>query len=105
MAEPIVRISQGFFEPHMLPRVAVQLEEGRASLEPALRALAGLLHYYVSIDAASNSMVNVSVWTSLEAAQQMNTLPAMLAQRDVFAALGVVFQPIRNYTGLWTIDI
>jgi hypothetical protein len=50
-------------------------------------------------------MVNVSVWTSLEAAQQMNTLPAMLAQRDVFAALGVVFQPIRNYTGLWTIDI
>jgi len=61
--EPVVRISQGFFPPALLPEV-------RARLEAAL---------------------------------QMNTLQAMLAQRDLFVAAGVEFQPVRTYTGLWSI--
>jgi hypothetical protein len=28
----------------------------------------------------------------------------MTAQRDTFVALGVNFQPIRNYAGLWSIE-
>jgi hypothetical protein len=103
MAEPVVRISQGFFEPHLSQRVSAKLEEGRATLEPALRRLHGLLRYYVSIDTVSSSLINVSVWESLDAAKQMDTLAEMLAQRDVFTALGVKFQPIRNYAGLWSI--
>lgn len=102
MREPTVRISQGFFEPHLADAVAVKLKEGQPILEPALRRLRGLLHYYVSLDRVSNSMVNVSVWESLAAAQQMDTLREMLAQRDIFVALGVRFQPIRNYAGLWS---
>ncbi len=104
MDEPVVRISQGFFEPEQYAAVAARLREGRTRLEPALRALPGLVHYYVSIDPLSNSMVNVSIWTSLEAASQMNTLKEMLAQRDIFTALGVKFQPIRNYAELWSIE-
>ncbi len=104
MSEPIVRVSQGFFEPQQFEIVAAKLQEGRRTLEPALRALPGLLHYYVSIDPVSNSMVNVSVWESLQAAQQMNTLQEMLTQRDIFVALGVKFQPIRNYSGLWSVE-
>ena len=103
MSGPTVRVSQGFFEPHLLDTVEAKLSEGRASLEPALKALRGLLHYYVAVDPTSNSMVNVSVWESLAAAKQMDTLQAMLAQRDIFVGLGVKFQPIRNYTGLWAI--
>ena len=103
MSEPVVRVSQGFFEPHLLDAVSTKLNEGRATLEPALRALRGLLHYYVAVDSASNSMVNVSVWQSLTAAEQMDTLREMLAQRDIFLGLGVKFQPIRNYSGLWSI--
>lgn len=105
MPEPVVRISQGFFSPDHFEEVAARLAEGQTVLEPALRALPGLLHYYVSLDRVSSSMVNVSVWTSLSAAQQMDTLAPMLAQRDLFTALGVSFQPIRNYEGLWTIDV
>lgn len=104
MAEPVVRISQGFFEPAQIDVVSQKLTDGRQTLDGALRALPGLIRYYVSIDPVSHSMVNVSVWESLEAAQQMNTLPEMLAQRDVFVALGVKFQPIRNYAGLWSIE-
>jgi len=103
VSEPTVRVSQGFFEPHLLDTVEAKLREGRASLEPALKALRGLLHYYVAVDPTSNSMVNVSVWESFAAAKQMDTLQAMLAQRDIFVELGVRFQPIRNYTGLWAI--
>ncbi len=104
MTEPIVRISQGFFEPKQCDAVAARLQEGRSRLEPALRALPGPIHYYVSLDPVSNSMVNVSIWRSLEAAEQMNTLREMLSQRDVFVALGVKFQPIRNYAGIWSVD-
>jgi quinol monooxygenase YgiN len=87
-SEPVVRISQGFFAPALLTEVRAKLEAGRSSLDPALRALPGLLHYYVAIDAESNSIVNVSVWDSLEAAEQMNTLEAMRAQREIFVQLG-----------------
>ena len=103
MSEPVIRISQGFFDPRQYDAVAAKLKEGRTRLEPALRGLPGLVRYYVSIDPVSNSMVNVSVWESLEAAGQMNTLKEMLAQRDIFVELGVRFQPIRNYAGLWSI--
>jgi len=104
MTEPVVRVSQGFFEPQQYDIVAAKLNDGRSILEPALRALPGLIHYYVSIDSISNSMVNVSIWESLQAAQQMNTLKEMLAQRDILLALGVQFQPVRNYSGLWSIN-
>jgi hypothetical protein len=103
VSEPVVRVSQGFFEPQLAQSVAAKLEEGRATLEPALKSLRGLLHYYVAVDTVSNSMVNVSVWESLAAARQMDSLREMLAQRDVFVGLGVKFQPIRNYSGLWSI--
>jgi len=104
MTEPVVRVSQGFFEPQQYDIVAAKLKEGMSFLEPALRAMRGLIHYYVSIDSLSNSMVNVSIWESLQAAQQMDTLKEMLMQRDIFVALGVKFQVIRNYSGLWSID-
>lgn len=103
MSEPVVRVSQGFFEPHLAKSVADALEKGRAALDPALKALHGLLHYYVSVDTVSNSMVNVSVWESLAAAKQMESLREMLAQKDVFVDLGVKFQPIHNYSGLWSV--
>lgn len=104
MSEPVIRISQGFFDPQQFEVVAAKLQEGESILEPALRALKGLMHYYVSIDPISNSMVNVSIWESLQAAEQMNTLREMLAQRDAFVALGVKFQPIQTYSGLWAIE-
>jgi hypothetical protein len=48
MDEPVVRVSQGFFEPQQYEIVAARLEEGRSVLEPALCALPGLVHYYES---------------------------------------------------------
>ena len=99
----VVRLSRGAFAPQQAAAVRTKLEEGRASLEPALRRLRGLLHYYVAVDEQASTMVNVSVWTGLTEAKQMDTLAPMLAQRAVFEQLGVRFDPIRNYPALWTI--
>jgi hypothetical protein len=103
METVVVRLSRGTFDASMLDAVQTKLELGRLTLEPAIRELRGVRHYYVGIDEASNTMVNISVWDSLEDAKQMETLAAMLAQRDIFLELGVVFDPIRNYTTLWSI--
>jgi hypothetical protein len=51
----------------------------------------------------TSTVVNVSVWTDLDAAKQMDTLGAMLAQRPILEHAGVVFDPIANYEPLWTI--
>jgi hypothetical protein len=99
----VVRLSRGSFPPAQATQVRDRLEASRATLEPALRPLRGLLHYYVAVDEQSSTMVNVSVWTGLAEARQMDTLPAMLAQRAVFERLGVHFDPIRTYPALWAI--
>ncbi|HYL22156.1 MAG TPA: hypothetical protein VEU74_10375 [Gemmatimonadales bacterium] len=101
MPEVVVRISRGTFGPQQYDEVTAKLTQGRPKLEPALRGLAGLRHYYVAIDPVSNTMVNVSVWDSLAHAQQMDRLAAMQAQRAAFETLGVRFEQIRNYTTLW----
>jgi hypothetical protein len=99
----VVRISRGAFEASNFDNVSETLNLWRLRLEPALVALEGLLHYYVAVDSATNSLTNVSVWRSLEQAKQMETLGVMLEQRQAFEQLGVTFDPIRNFTSLWTI--
>lgn len=71
---------------------------------PAIRALDGLVAYHAGVDEASGTMVNVSVWTSIEAAEQMGSLAEMQALAGEFIALGVVCErPFVNYESLWEI--
>jgi hypothetical protein len=99
---PIVRFSRGAFAPELFDTIQMRLTESRTSLEPALKQVRGLQHYYAGIDAASNTMVNISVWDTLAYAQQMDTLAPMLSLAQEFIGLGVQFErPIINYTALW----
>ena len=100
----IVRISKGSFAPAQYEAVRARLDAAQESLIPAIRQLAGCLHYFAAIDRDSNSMVNVSVWRSLADAQQMQTLGPMLALAEDFTREGVRFErPIINYETLWTV--
>jgi len=98
----VVRLSRGAFAPEKAGEVRAKLDEDRARLGPAVRQLRGLLEYYVAVDEEASSMVNVSVWTRLADAKQMDKLAPMLTQRAAFEQLGVRFDPIRNYRSLWT---
>ena len=102
---PIVRISRGSFAPESYDQVRQRLDAAQESLIPAIRQLAGCLHYFAAIDRESSSMVNVSVWRSLADAQQMQTLAPMLALAEAFTREGVRFErPVINYETVWEID-
>ncbi len=101
---PVVRISRGAFKPEDFERVRAMLDDSQRSLVPAIRALAGCLHYWAAIDPVTNTMVNVSVWTTLDDAKQMDSLREMQVLAAEFVKAGVQFErPIANYTGLWQI--
>jgi hypothetical protein len=104
MALPVLRLSRGSFPPEKYSIVRDRLAGAQSSLVPAIKALRGCLHYWAGVDPVSNSMVNISVWASLDDARQMESLAPMLALAGEFVALGVVFErPITNYESLWEI--
>ena len=64
----------------------------------------GNRNYFVGIDRQNGAMTNVSVWDTLEDAQQMASLREMLDLAGTFAELGVQFdRPITNHETLWTL--
>lgn len=99
----VVRISKGKVDLRDVLIAERLLRDSEAALREPLSKLHGLLHYYVAIDRATGYLTNVSVWESLEAAHQMDTLAAMLAQRPLLEAAGVSFELITNHETLWTI--
>jgi quinol monooxygenase YgiN len=99
-----VRISKGRYRPELHTEVTVRLKQSAVTLVPAIKALPGCLSYYAGSDETSNTMINVSVWDSVEHAQAMGSLPEMAALAKEFIALGVEFErPIVNYPVLWSL--
>jgi len=100
----VVRISRGSFDRSKGAKYEALLKESEQVLVPAIRRLKGLQHYYAGIDHLSATLINVSVWDTVEEAQQMESLPEMIAQGKKFTAAGVQFErPINNYQTLWNL--
>jgi hypothetical protein len=102
-AAPVLRISKGHFAPEQYDSVRKLIETSATPLVPALQPLRGLLYYHASVDPLTNTVVNVSIWSDLAAAKQMDTLDAMLAQRPILEGAGVRYDKIANYEPFWTI--
>jgi hypothetical protein len=99
----VVRVSKGRFNLASIEELQQLLAASEAALRDPLQGLNGLLHYYVGIDREQGFLTNVSVWMTLRDAHQMDTLPAMLAQRPLLEQAGVSFEPITNHETLWSI--
>jgi quinol monooxygenase YgiN len=99
----VVRISSGHFDASACEDIERTLREGGDRLVPHIRRLAGCIHYYAAINRETNTIVNVSVWDSLEHAEQMGTLKAMQDEGVLMRSKGVQFNPIVNYESVWTI--
>jgi hypothetical protein len=105
MAAPVIRISLGTFDAEKASLVEAKLIESRAALEAGIRGMRGNLGYYVGIDRKNDAISNVSLWESVEAAEQMATFQPMLDLAGTFVALGVRFQrPILNCATVWEIS-
>lgn len=101
---PVVRVSKGRFAPDRYEQVKKLIEDSATTLIPALHQLRGLLYYHAGVDPQTNTVVNVSVWETLEDAKQMDTLQAMLEQRPILESAGVQFDKIANYDPAWKIE-
>lgn len=100
---PVVRISNSRCDPKDMAAAEQLFAESERALRDALTGLPGLVHFYAGIDRARGWLTNVSVWDTLEHAHQLDTLPAMLAQRPPLEHVGVHFEPITNHETIWTI--
>ena len=100
--KPVVRVSILRCAPERFAEVRQMSVEADPILRPGIEAMPGLLAFYFGADEATSSLTNVSLWTSLEAAKQLDTFQPMKELGKSFIAKGVTFErPIMNYATLW----
>ena len=98
----VVRVSIQRCKPENFTQLCDMMMAALARLEPGLGKLPGLIHFYAGADQAASSLTNVSIWTSLENAKQLDTYQPMLDLGRDFVAKGAVFErPVMNYETLW----
>lgn len=101
---PIIRVSVIRCQQQRFADLKKMMAESIAVLEPGIRQMRGLIHFYAGEDEAVSSLVNVSVWRTLDDAKQLDRFQPMLDLGKVFVAKGAAFErPIMNYTSQWEI--
>lgn len=99
----VVRTALGKFAPEQYDAVVQELKDSEASLRDAIQELDGLIHFYAAVDRERSHVANVSVWTTSEAAHQMDSLQAMVQRRPLLQRVGVQFEATTNHQTMWEI--
>jgi hypothetical protein len=99
----VIRVAAGTFPPEQYDTVAQLIADGETRLREPIEALEGLIRWYSAVDREHGAVTNASLWTTLEAAHQMDALQAMLDERPALQRAGVTFEPARNHEVLWDI--
>lgn len=100
--QPVVRISILRCALERFVKSRQMMIDADGVLRPGIEAMPGLTAYYAGADEATSSLTNVSVWTSLEAAKQMDRFQPMLDLGKTFTEAGARFErPIMTYQRLW----
>jgi hypothetical protein len=100
--EPAVRVSIIPCAPDKFSGIRQLMIDADPVLRRGIEEMRGLLSFYSGADEATSSLTNVSLWTDLSAAKQLDTFQPMLDLGKEFVAKGAVFErPIMNYATLW----
>ena len=101
---PTVRVSVMRCHPNQFAEFRKMTAESMTVLEPGIRPMRGLIHFYTGEDEAAHAFAQVSVWRTLEDAKQLDTFQPMLELGKVFTSKGATFErPLMNYVPLWEI--
>ena len=101
---PTIRVSVMRCHPKQFAEFKKMMAESLAVLEPGIRQMGGLIHFYAGEDEAANALAQVSVWRTSEDAKQLDTFEPMLELGKVFTSKGATFErPIMNYVSQWEV--
>ena len=99
---PVVRISISRCDALNFDNLREMMIESEAALRPGIAQLPGFLAFYAGADSVTLSLMNTSIWDTVEHAQQLDRFQPMLEAGKQFAAAGATFErPIMNYATLW----
>lgn len=103
--QPIVRVSIIRCAPEKLAEIRQLMIEVEKDLRPGIESMRGFLAFYAGADEETSSLTNVSLWTDLDAAKQLDRFQPMLDAGKVFVARGATFErPVMNYATLWQLQ-
>jgi hypothetical protein len=98
---PVVRVSILTIPSDRIDEAAEAMRRAETDLI-GIKQLDGLRAYFAGVDRDRSQLTNVSVWDSVEHAEQMSTFQPMLDLGKKFAADGATFlRPIPNFQCLW----
>jgi len=99
---PVVRVSIFTIPSDRLDEAAEAMRSAEAELI-GIKQLTGLCAFFAGVDRERSQITNVSVWDSVEHAEQMSTFQPMLDLGKRFVAeMGATFvRPIPNFQCLW----
>jgi hypothetical protein len=102
MQQPVVRVSILRCVPEKFAELQQMMVEADSVLRPGIEAMPGLINFYAGADEATSSLMNVSIWKTLDNAKQLDTFQPMLDLGKVFVQKGATFErPIMNHLTLW----
>jgi len=104
--KPVLRVSILRCPADRFAEICRLMEEAEALLRPGIEALPGFLSFYAGADEETSSLTNVSFWTSVEAAKQLDSFQPMLNLAKPFIDMGATFErPVMNYSTLWRMEV
>jgi hypothetical protein len=99
----VIRVARNDWDPARFDQATEINERTGEYLVPAIQRLDGLIAFYAGVSRAG-SLLNASIWQSTANAQQMDSLQEMIVDaRNEFSAIGATFNPIVNYSVVWSI--
>src|SRR3954447_2676927 len=102
MSHPVTRVSILRCDRTNFAQLRTMMLEVQTDLRPGIEVLPGLLEFYAGANEATSSLINYSVWDTLEHAKQLDTFQPMLDAGKRFVAAGATFErPIMHYVPLW----
>ena len=99
---PVVRISISRCDAAQFDKLVQMMMDDEARLRPGIERMPGHLAFYAGADATNLTLTNISLWDTLEHAQQLDHFQPMLEAGKRFVAAGARFdRPIINSPTLW----
>lgn len=103
--QPVVRVSIIRCAPDRFAELRQMMIDAEKVLGPGIASLPGFLGFHAGADEAASSLSNVSWWTDVDSAKQLDRFQPMLDAGKEFVAHGATFErPIMNYMPLWQLQ-